>query len=90
MDPMPMLTAAEYAAISVRAMRLIEAVAPPRSFRIRRCNGNKAAWCLIQLRPDGTEIDSYGGYTTSMSLDSLLARAAHLTPAAGDRVELVP
>lgn len=40
-------------------------------YRIRHCEGNKAAWCLIALDDDGTEIDSYGGYTTSYSLDSL-------------------
>lgn len=61
-----------------------------RNYRIRRCEGNTSAWCLIALRDDGTEIDSYGGYTTAMTLDSLLKYAGHLTPKLGDRVELVP
>ncbi len=57
--------------------------------RIRRCGGNKDAWCLIALRDDGSEIDNYGGYTTSLSLDSLLKRAGGLLPAPGDTIELV-
>lgn len=60
------------------------------SYRIRHCEGNKAAWCLVRLRPDGSEIDSYGGFTTAMSLDSLLAHAGHLTPKPGDDVEFIP
>jgi hypothetical protein len=62
----------------------------PRRYRIRHCEGAKDAWCLIALRDDGTEIDSYGGYTTSYSLDLLLKHAGHLKPMPGDRVELVP
>ena len=60
------------------------------AYRIRPCEGNKAAWCLIALRADGTEIDSFGGYTTSYSLDLLLKHAKHLTPKPGDRVDFVP
>lgn len=60
------------------------------SYRIRRCDGNKQAWYLIALRDDGTEIDSYGGYTASTSLGLLLKRAGHLAPQPGDRAELVP
>jgi hypothetical protein len=61
-----------------------------RSYRIRRCHGNKAAWCLIALRDDGSEIESYGGSTTAYSLDSLLKYAGHLHPQPGDRVKFVP
>jgi hypothetical protein len=62
----------------------------PRRFRIRHCVGNEAAWALILLRPDGTESDSYGSYTTSFSLDALLKNAGHLTPASYEHVELIP
>lgn len=57
--------------------------------RIRRCHGNRDAWCLIALRDDGSEMTSYGGYTTALSLDELLRRAGGLLPQAGDLVELV-
>jgi len=63
---------------------------PEGGYRIRRCHGNAAAWCLIALRADGTEIDSFGGYTTSTRLDLLLKHAGHLTPQPGDTVEFVP
>lgn len=56
--------------------------------RIRRCEGNKKAWCLIALRDNGTEIDSFGGYTTAMSLDSLLRHAKGLLPDPDDVVQL--
>lgn len=59
-------------------------------YRIRHCEGAKAAWCLIRLQDDGTEIGSNGGYTTSYSLDLLLKYAGHLAPKSGDLVELVP
>lgn len=59
-------------------------------YRIRPCEGNTQAWCLIALRDDGSEVDSYGGYTTAMSLDALLRHARHLTPMPGDSVELIP
>ncbi len=59
-----------------------------KTYRIRRCNGNKAAWLLVRL-VDGMELDSFGSYTTSMSLDGLLKYAGHLTPQPGDMVELV-
>lgn len=57
--------------------------------RIRRCNGNKAAWMLVALRDDGSEIDSYGGYTTALSIDALLKYAGGLLPQPGDLIELV-
>ncbi|MCV9960754.1 hypothetical protein OIU34_02480 [Pararhizobium sp. BT-229] len=57
-------------------------------YRIRRCTGNRDAWCLIRLRDDGTESNAYGSYSTAMSLDTLLSRAGHLTPRKGDSVEL--
>lgn len=62
----------------------------PRRLRIRRCEANRSAWMLVHLRDDGTEIDSYGGYTTSRSLDALLERVGHLQPKPGDIVELIP
>lgn len=60
-----------------------------RKLRIRRCNGNQNAWCLVALRPDGSEIESFGAYVTSYSLDMLVRHAAHLTPERGEKVELV-
>jgi hypothetical protein len=45
-----------------------------RSYRIRRCDGNRAAWLFNILRQDGSESDSYGSYTTGHSLESLIAR----------------
>lgn len=57
--------------------------------RIRRCKGNREAWCLVALRDDGSEINSYGGYTTSMSLDSLLRHARGLLPSPEDVVQIV-
>jgi hypothetical protein len=59
-------------------------------YRIRRCEGNHGCWMLVHLRGDGSEIDSFGGYTTSYSIDSLLKHAGHLQPRSGDQVELVP
>jgi hypothetical protein len=60
------------------------------TYRIRPCEGNRKAWCLIRLREDGSEIDSFGGYTTALSLDNLLKYAGHLTPKRGDWVEFIP
>lgn len=57
--------------------------------RIRRCNGNRKAWLLVALRDDGTEIESYGGQTTAMSLDTLLAHAGGLLPSPEDTVQIV-
>lgn len=57
--------------------------------RIRRCHGNRNAWCLVALRDDGTEIESHGGYTTSMSLDGLLRHAGGLLPSDDDVVQIV-
>ncbi|MEJ0068297.1 MAG: hypothetical protein WDO24_05720 [Pseudomonadota bacterium] len=59
-------------------------------YRIRRCNGNKRTWLICRLRADGTELESYGGFTTAYSVDQLLEHAGHLTPKPGDQVELVP
>lgn len=42
--------------------------------RIRHCDGNKAAWMLIGLRPDGTEIDVAHCVKTSMSVATLIER----------------
>lgn len=62
-----------------------------KNLRIRRCNGNKNAWLLCFLRDDGTESDSYGSFTTSYSVDSLLRDSpAHIRPAPDDKVELLP
>ena len=62
---------------------------PAYTHRIRRCEGDRTAWCLIALRDDGTEIDIYGCYTTAMSLDDLLRRAGDLLPASDDVVQIV-
>lgn len=56
--------------------------------RIRRCDGNKNAWCLVALRDDGTEIDSFGGYTTAMTIDDLLKHSRGLLPSPEDLVEI--
>lgn len=60
-----------------------------RRFRIRPCDGSKNCWCLVALKADGSESQSYGSYTTAYSLDALLKRAGHLTPRPGDHVEFV-
>lgn len=57
--------------------------------RIRRCEGNKAAWCLVALRDDGSELTSYGGFTTAMSIDALLQHSKGLLPAPDDVVQIV-
>lgn len=59
------------------------------TLRIRRCNGNKAAWLLVRLK-DGVEYDSFGTYTTAMSIDGLLKspEAKHLL-AGNPKIELV-
>jgi len=57
--------------------------------RIRRCGGNKQAWCLVALRDDGTEIASYGGYTSSLSLDALLRHAGGLLPSSDHVVQII-
>lgn len=59
-------------------------------YRIRPCNGNKRAWCLIVLRADGSEADAFGSWTTASTLDSLLKYAGRLRPRPGDVVELIP
>jgi hypothetical protein len=59
----------------------------PQKYRVRRCTGNRAMYCLIALRDDGTEIDSYGGWTTG-PLETLLRNApAHLQPRVGDTID---
>ena len=62
---------------------------PKYTHRIRHCDGNKAAWLLIALRDDGTEIDSHGGYVTAMTLDALLKRSGGLLPDPDDVVQIV-
>jgi hypothetical protein len=57
--------------------------------RIRRCKGNKAAWCLIALRDDGTEPESYGSFETAMTIDSLLKHSRGLLPGPDDVVQIV-
>lgn len=62
-----------------------------RRYRIRRCNGNKAAWLLCLLDDTGEESEDYGSYATAMSIDVLLMHASyHLRPRPGDHVELQP
>lgn len=63
--------------------------APAHTHRIRRCLGNRAAWCLIALRDDGSEIESYGGSITALSIDDLLRRAGGLLPSPEDVVQVV-
>lgn len=57
--------------------------------RIRRCEGNKNAWCLVALRDDGSESTCYGGYTTAMTIDDLLRFSRGLLPSAEDVVQIV-
>ena len=57
--------------------------------RIRRCNGNREAWLLVVLRDDGSELESFGSYTTGMSIDSLLREQAGRLFLPGDTIELV-
>jgi hypothetical protein len=61
----------------------------PRQYRIRRYSGNKQAWLLVVLRADGAEAETFGSYTTALSIDALLKHAGHLSPRPCDRVELI-
>lgn len=58
-------------------------------YRIRPCNGNRQAWLLVRIDKNGKESQSFGSYTTAMSLDHLLAHAKHLTPQPGDRIDFI-
>jgi hypothetical protein len=44
---------------------------------------------LIALRDDGTEIDSFGGYTTAMTIDGLLKGSGGLLPSPDDTVQII-
>ena len=57
-----------------------------RSYRIRHCDGNRSAWLLNALQEDGSEAQSYGSYTTSHSLDTLLDHPRNLHPLVGETV----
>lgn len=57
--------------------------------RIRRCEGNKQAWCLVALRDDGSELTSYGGFCTAMTIDDLLRSSRGLLPSTDDVVQIV-
>ncbi len=61
----------------------------PRRYRIRRCEGNEAAWLLVILRDDGSEAEQWPQYRTALSLDALIADADYLRPLPGDSIELV-
>jgi hypothetical protein len=43
-------------------------------YRVRRCRGNKAVWCAMALREDGSEIEIYSAGDLSLDLGALLAR----------------
>lgn len=89
------VTQADYRAAGRALVRDI--AADPRSkpkYRIRHCDGNREAWMIVALRPDGTEIDSFGGWTTSYSVDTLLrgfglTNSGHLSPKPGELIELI-
>ncbi len=55
--------------------------------RIRRCNGNRAAWALVALNDKGAEIE--GALTTAMRLDDLLRHSKGLLPEADDVVQII-
>ena len=57
--------------------------------RIRRCEGNKSAWCLVALRSDGSELTSYGGFTTAYTIDDLLKHSRGLLPTSRDVVQIM-
>jgi hypothetical protein len=63
--------------------------APRYTHRIRRCHGNRSAWCLVALRDDGSEMEAYGGSTTALSIDDLLRRSGGLLPSPEDVVQIV-
>lgn len=81
---------------SVRTVQVsLAATEPPKrpKYRIRRCNGNRDAWMIAALREDGSEIDSYGGWTTAYSIDALVKGTpgnSHLVPKPGEIVEFMP
>lgn len=57
--------------------------------RIRRCSGNRDAWCLVALKDDGSEMSSYGGFITALSIDDILRSAGGLLPSPEDSVQIV-
>ena len=57
--------------------------------RIRRCNGNRAMWCLVALRDDGNEHDVSCAYTTAPTIDALLKFSRGLLPGPDDVVQIV-
>ena len=59
-----------------------------RPLRIRRCTGNREAWLLAALNPDGSESQAYCSYVTAHSLDALIERGRHLI-APGAKIELI-
>lgn len=66
-------------------------VAARPELRIRHCEGNKSAWLLARVQPDGTDSDSFGSYTTGMSIDGLLRSPAATHLLIGDpKIELIP
>lgn len=43
-------------------------------YRIRKCRGDKRAWCLVSLRDDGTEIEAYYSGTTSHTVELVIPK----------------
>lgn len=62
---------------------------PRYTHRIRRCSGNTDAWLLICLDDDGNERNSFGSYTTAMSIDTLLRHSGGLLPTSEDVVQIL-
>jgi len=62
--------------------------APRVRLQIRRCRGNRAAWALIGVGPDGKPLLDGIPLHTSLSLDRLVADAACVVMP-GERIELV-
>lgn len=62
---------------------------PAARLRIHHCEGNRNAWLLARIRRDGSDSDSFGSYTTALSLDSLLWHAGNLAPKPGEIIEFI-
>jgi hypothetical protein len=60
-------------------------------YRIRRCDGNRKAWCLVTMRSDGTEHDVAFSYVTGMTIDGLLSTPLGREACASQfPIELIP
>jgi hypothetical protein len=56
-------------------------------YKMRRCHGNKSAWCLVALKENGQEFEHAFSSITAYSVDALLTDS-RLPVSAGDKILL--